>query len=177
MTQPRPSDSLCVEKTSGTNYADGNHPLRCRHASRRWATAVTTIISLEADPRTIDAWAHAIGVSCGTLKNWCHAIGVRPKTCLDLARLLRATTLCAVMSSNPFDLLDIIDRRTLDRLFGRAGLERTDLRVAPLELLQRQRLVIDQGLLEELAKSVASRNPLITKDHPSQSGDATRLRT
>ena len=37
------------------------------HAARRWAHVVIAVKPLKEDPKTLDAWGRAVGVSRGTL--------------------------------------------------------------------------------------------------------------
>jgi hypothetical protein len=141
------------------------------HAARRWCRLVMTVLGLPEDPRTLDAWARTNGISRGTLKTWCMAAGVSAKSSLDFARLLR----CVIQSRgdkwDAFNRLNIVDPRTVDRLFGRAGFsESTDIPDAR-SFLESQRLVTSEMLLSTLFADLAplvclpakNRAPLISQ--------------
>lgn len=92
------------------------------HAANRWARTVAGVLECTSDPRTIGSWGRAVGTSPGTIRRWCRAAGVTPKASLDLARLLRALTWSRRTRWDLYNLLDVVDDRTMNRLLRRGGL-------------------------------------------------------
>ncbi len=124
------------------------------YAAERWARAVVAVIDSPDDPRTLDAWARVAAAGRGTLRSWCRAAQVPAKASLDFARLLRAVIRSQGTVWDPQNTLDIVDTRTLKRLFERGGL----LDVKPQGLapscesfLSRQRLVPHATVLRAVA--------------------------
>ena len=127
------------------------------YAAERWARAVVAVIDSPDDPRTLDAWARVAAAGRGTLRSWCRAAQVPAKASLDFARLLRAVVRSQDTAWDPQNTLDIVDSRTLRRLFERGGL----LDVKPQGLppscesfLARQRLVSHETALQAVAALV-----------------------
>lgn len=73
------------------------------------------------DPSTTDAWGGVVGASGGAIRQWCRSAGVRPKASLDFARVLRAVALSQGRTWELFNLLDVVDARTMKNLFERGG--------------------------------------------------------
>lgn len=92
------------------------------YAARRWAQSIVRTLDSPFDPKTVEAWGRCIGVSPASLCQWCRAARVRPKPSLDLARLLRAIYLAGHGAWALYDLLDIVDERTMRQIFRRGGL-------------------------------------------------------
>jgi hypothetical protein len=110
------------------------------YAARRWARIVAAVRLLSEDPRTLEGWSRAVGVSRGALKMWCQVAGVTAKDSLDLARLLRGAEFSHERPRNPFDVFDIVDPRTFTRLLIRADLSAMPRLPPPLALLTAQKL-------------------------------------
>jgi hypothetical protein len=113
------------------------------------------------DPRTIAMWGKAIGVSEGALRDWCRVAHCRPKSSLDLARLLRAIVQSQEYGWDPFNLLDVSNERTMRNLLQRGGLAdlpSTESPFTPEGFLSRQHFVTDPVALKALATSVAERS-------------------
>jgi hypothetical protein len=91
------------------------------HATRRWARAVLGILDCTFDPKTIDAWGAFIGASGSAIRQWCRSARVRPKASLDFARVLRAVVLSQGRTWDLYNLLDIVDERTMRNLLLRGG--------------------------------------------------------
>ena len=111
-------------------------------AARRWAGFVILASDAAEDPRTLDAWARAVGVSRSVLVESCARLGVSPREARDLARVLRLVR----RVQDPWDpelALAVADRRTLRTLLDRAGLPDAAVRARPTpeEFLLRQRFV------------------------------------
>jgi len=101
---------------------DGGRYELVAHALERWATAVLTVVDCQSDPRTIDLWGRVAGASSSTLRVWCSAAGCGTKASLDFARMLRAITSAHPHETwDPCNVLDVVDRRTLDGLMARSG--------------------------------------------------------
>lgn len=124
------------------------------HGARRWATAVTRIIDLPADPKTIGGWGRAIGVSRGTLKNWCRTIGLSSKRSLDFGRLLRAVIRQNANGIRPEHSLDVVDQRTLSRLLSFGGATSHVLPPHVDAFLESQVLIRDAVVLSELRRAL-----------------------
>jgi DNA-binding response OmpR family regulator len=95
--------------------------MRPRSAAERWAMLVLKATEADGDPRTLEDWASAAGVSYSSLCEQCRLLGIRPHDARDLARLLRATIKAAELHCAPEVLLNVSDRRTLKQLLARAG--------------------------------------------------------
>lgn len=128
------------------------------YAAERWARAVVAVIDSPDDPRTLEAWARVAAAGRGTLRSWCRAAHVPAKASLDFARLLRAVVRSQDTGWDPQNTLDIVDDRTLKRLFQRGGL----LDVKPRALaptceafLAGQRLIGHEAALREVAALLA----------------------
>jgi hypothetical protein len=127
------------------------------HAARRWAHAVARLIDCPFDPRTVGMWGRAIGVSEGTIRDWCRAANCLPKRSLDFARLLRAIVQSQESDWDPFNLLDVVNDRTMRNLLKRGGLQ--DLLSAsvpptPRGFVVKQRFVTNSRALEAVTASI-----------------------
>jgi hypothetical protein len=119
------------------------------HAATRWVTLVRKALESPHDPRTMKQWAHAVGVSVGTLRVWCRNAGVSPIKSRDFTRLLRAVSIASEEGWRIQDALDVVDPRTLRALMVRAGLEAQDGGVIGRDqYLARQRFVQSHHLIE-----------------------------
>ena len=110
--------------------------------ARRWAALILQASDAPADPRTLEEWARAVGVSRSVLIESCARLGVSPRDARDLARVLRLVRRVEV-PWEPVLALDVADRRTLRALFDRAGLDgaTSGVRPTPEQFLRRQRFV------------------------------------
>lgn len=127
------------------------------HAADRWARAVAGVLDSPVDPKTVAMWGKAIGVSEGALRDWCRVAHCRPKSSLDLARLLRAIVQSQEYGWDPFNLLDVANERTMRNLLERGGLSdllSTDLPFTPEGFLSKQHFVTNAMALKALAESV-----------------------
>lgn len=128
------------------------------HAAERWAAIVLAVLDLPCDPRTLESWGRAVGAGRGTLRCWCRAAHLAPKASLDFARLLRAVVRSQDGGWDPYNILDVVDSRTLKGLLRRGGL--ADRRGADdrpptcEEFLSRQRLVSQEAALRALAEGL-----------------------
>jgi hypothetical protein len=130
-----------------------------RHAASRWAEGVTAVLDCSFDPKTVAIWAHAIGVSEGTLRDRCRVARCRPKRSLDLARVLRAVVQSRRHGWHPFDLLDIVSERTMKNLLERGGvihLLSTSNAPTVHEFLLAQRFVTNRAAIDAVAERCAA---------------------
>jgi|EndMetStandDraft_4_1072995.scaffolds.fasta_scaffold24208_3 DNA-binding response OmpR family regulator len=96
-------------------------PMTAGSVAERWAGFVLGAIDAESDPRTVDLWARAVGVSRTVLTECCRLVHVSAHDARDFARLVRAV--CHSFAQwQPEAVLDLADARTLKRLQSRAGL-------------------------------------------------------
>jgi len=133
-----------------------SHPdpcTRAAHAGARWARAVLGIVHAPEDSRTVSEWGHAIGAGEGTLRNWCRTARLSPKRSLSLARLLRALYLSGSRQWRPEQLLNVVDRRTLNRMLEQGGVDGTTPPTID-GFLRRQTLIGDQSAVSELRKAL-----------------------
>jgi hypothetical protein len=128
-----------------------------RHAAARWAQSVIAVLDCPFDPRTVAMWAHAIGVSEGALKDRCRAARCRPKGSLDFARLLRAVVRSQEHGWDPFNLLDIVNERTMRNLMSRGGvpdLLSPDTRLSPRGFILKQHFVTNPTAVAAVAAAI-----------------------
>lgn len=111
-------------------------------AARRWAGYISRATEAPHDPRTLEEWGRAAGVSRSVLIESCARLDVSPRDARDLARVLRLVRRVEDQWE-PELALDIADRRTLRALLDRAGLENAAGKRRPTleEFLVRQRFV------------------------------------
>ena len=94
------------------------------YATERWARCVITVVMSDSDTRTIRDWGRAVGLSSSSLVSRCRAAHIPPRKSLDLARLLRALRVTNGNIADFEEALDIIEPRTIARLFMRSGLQK-----------------------------------------------------
>lgn len=126
------------------------------HAAQRWSIAVMSAVDAAEDPRTLQKWAHAAGTSVGALRVWCRAAHTSPRASLYFARMLRAVLISRKQPWDPFNLLDIVDERTLRALLRRCGLTQ-DQDPTLDAFLAEQTLVSDSRNLEAILEALNSR--------------------
>jgi len=126
------------------------------HSLRRWATLVVRMLDSPADPRTIKEWGRTIGTSSGALRNWCRTAQLSARRSLLLGRVLRAIAHKGD-STPPEHLLDIVDRRTLAKVFLLAGGDGNSLPETLEDCLQRQRLINDTRAIAEVRAEMSRR--------------------
>jgi FixJ family two-component response regulator len=93
-----------------------------RSAAERWALHVLKACEHEGDLKTLDDWAECAGVSTSSLCESCHLVGIQPRDARDFTRLLRALLRSHTGHCDLKVLLNVNDRRTLNRLLERGGL-------------------------------------------------------
>lgn len=109
--------------------------------AERWATCVVRAIDTEKDPKTLTAWAHAIGVSRSALCECCRLVRVSAHDARDFARLVRVVCRSGERWE-PEAFLDLADTRTLKKLLVRGGLPDCSTGTPTLrEFLERQQFV------------------------------------
>jgi hypothetical protein len=102
-------------------------------------------IEVDIDPKTIGAWARAIGVSRSVLCECCRLVHVSPIGARDCARMMRAIYLSGPRWQ-PENVLDLLDARTLRKLLTNAGLPKAASQPPTVEeLLARQRWIPDNN--------------------------------
>lgn len=142
-----------IRSTSAADASKSPEP----HAAARWARAVIPIIDSPRDPRTIAVWGRVVAASPGALRNWCRTVGLSPRRSLVFARLLRAVWLRRE-GHKPENLLDVVDRRTLDGLLRLAGFNaHAGLPASVDEYLERQQLINDSAVLGEIKRAIGMR--------------------
>jgi hypothetical protein len=121
------------------------------YAATRWATAIMTAVRATDDPRTFAHWERLAGASRSSLSMWCRTASASPRNSLTLARLVRGLRLTHGWHQQLVHVLDIADPRTLDRLFTRAGIPPTVLRLEASSFLLEQRLVTSPVAIRKLS--------------------------
>jgi hypothetical protein len=134
------------------------------HAAERWAHCVVTAVSCEHDPRTLLLWARCSGASVGALKTWCRAANESPRHSLDFCRMLRAVYLPSDDTWDLFNLLDIVDARTLRRFTARCGLTSTERRPTVNAFLESQTLIRRKDNIAMVRLLLNEKRPL--RDRP-----------
>jgi len=109
--------------------------------AHRWAALVIRALEGDRDVRTVEDWARRSGVSAGTLREVCRILGIRPHDARDLARLLNALLRAHRHQTTVESMLDVSDRRTLERLLVGAGLEGQPRLLTVTAFLDRQRWI------------------------------------
>ena len=135
-------------------------PSELRSVALRWAHMVLKACHAQDDPRTVQRWGQAIGVSASTIDETCRLCDVTAIDSRDLSRCLRALYL-ANKIEGPLEIhLAIADERTLNRILGRAGISRHTRRPHLSALLTRQSFIPkSRPCLHELAH-LAGNSPL-----------------
>jgi len=110
------------ERLANELAALANHP----SASHRWIRSMLVLSTSNTDLKTLCLWAKAAGLSCSSLRELSYLVHGSPRDAKDLGRVLRAV-IKSPMKWQPELFLDISDRRTLDRLRRRAGLDNAKL--------------------------------------------------
>jgi hypothetical protein len=124
-------------------------PTHRRYATERFVEIVWRGVQSPEDPRTIRQWAHISGTSRSPLSTLCKMLGISPRGARDFTRLFRALVRAGGNPNELHELLNVSEPATLTELFARAGLE-SPATLAPLEFLDRQRLVRNEHVLNAL---------------------------
>jgi ActR/RegA family two-component response regulator len=119
----------------------------------RWARAIAGVLDAPHDPKNLAEWSSFRGVAPATLRSWCRTAAIPPKGSLDLARILRAVFHGRSRGWPVGRLLEVADRRTLERLLRAAGLSRVERDLPTLnQVLSRQSFIADPAAIEELRR-------------------------
>lgn len=141
-------DSAALQRIGGSSFFSAHEP---RSAADRWATLVLKACTSNDDPKTLGEWAKVAGVSRSSLCESCRLLNISPHDARDLARILRAVLNCPIRYRVLVSALDVRDRRTLKKLFERAGLTHATSRCSvSIEQLFKYQLFVSQdndGLL------------------------------
>jgi ActR/RegA family two-component response regulator len=121
--------------------------LRPGSVAERWAMFVLRGCESERDLKTLRLWATCAGVSYTSLRESCGLVGIRPHDARDLTRVLRAVIQSCRHHCSPDVLLDVCDRRTIETLFERAGLDAASRSayVSVEQFFERQHFVVGQN--------------------------------
>ena len=110
-------------------------------SANRWAAYVVKICHAEHDPRTLEDWAHLVGISYSTLTESCRLVRLQPQAARDFARALRIFVRSRLEQCDAEVLLDVSDRRTLKIFLSRAGLAAGPPPATIDEFIERQRFI------------------------------------
>jgi hypothetical protein len=144
--QPAPDVTAAdnvLEHTAGLGYA-----------SQRWRQIIAAVLQSETDVKTLDAWAHEAGLSASAIRAWCRIAGLSAKRSLDFARLLRVILRNEGCPLRPFELLDVVDDRTMRRLLAAGGITPAGTGQWPVveAYLRRQTFVRDFALVRSITE-------------------------
>jgi AraC-like DNA-binding protein len=128
----------------------------------RFAGYVLKACESHEDLKTLVTWAKFVGVSYPALSELCRLLRITPHDGRDFMRLLRATRLAEQSRLRIETFLDISDRRTLQRLLNRAGLD--DASISVEAFTQRQSFIprdaeAFQAVLAGIVKQSGSSKP------------------
>jgi DNA-binding NarL/FixJ family response regulator len=146
-----------VAYRAGSSTAPGSLNDVVLHGVTRWADVVVRGIDSRHDPRTLAEWGRAIAVSTGALRNWCRTAGISARRSLAFARVLRAVVTQSRTAAAPEDLLNIVDRRTLEKLLRAAGGVGMSLPKDVSEFLVRQEFVKNSSALLMVSAALEAR--------------------
>ena len=125
------------------------------HAVGRWAQLILRSLLLHADPRTLAEWGKSLGASTGALRNWCRTARLPARRSLLFARLLRAVALHQSTGVEPEDLLDVADRRTLQKLMAIGGGTTRSLPTTIEGFLTNQRLIDREDAVARIRRELS----------------------
>lgn len=100
----------------------------CAHAAQRLVSVIAAGLASVEDPRTMAGLSRVAGMSIGAVRMRCATAGISPRRVLDFTRVLRAVVLANSGGWNAADTLDIVDRRSLNRLLARGRIDPESLR-------------------------------------------------
>lgn len=92
-------------------------------AAEKWAKLVLNACSSASDLRTLQEWARFAALSVSSLSECCRLVGVPAHDARDFARVLRAVIRSDGEPWSPEVIFSVSDRRTLEHLLRRAGIE------------------------------------------------------
>ena len=139
------------------------------HNIAKLAAAVVGGVQANNDPRTLQAWGRAIGVSRGALRTLCYATHTSPRNALDMMRTLRVVCRHSKSGHCCLDWLDVADQRTVNRLLKRGGMTPRSFMALTdvVSLLRSQQYVRDErivtAIIERLEAQPVGMAPLTTR--------------
>jgi len=112
----------------------------------RWAHLVFDVRDWKHDFNTIEKWAHARGISSGSLREICRMLRIAPHDARDLARLYRAVYKAGALGGPVEAWLNVSDERTLQALKQRGSLARSSASEMPsIEAYLDRQTFVDAG--------------------------------
>lgn len=125
------------------------------HAMSRWAEMLVSGLCAREDPKTLEAWGHAVGKARTVIREVCVLADLSPKRSLDLLRVLRAVG----HASNsgwwrPAQWLNVSDRRSLSRLLTESGLTKVTHVPNLRQVLRTQNFIVDPFARAELCRAL-----------------------
>lgn len=145
------------------------------HAAQRWSAVVVAATDATADPRTLEMWAHCAGVSVGALRTWCRAAQTSARASLYFTRMLRALVHSPNGEWDPFDVLDIVDDRTLQAFLLRCGFaDRSQPTL--VSFFARQRLVLREGNVRAVIETLRNRGITIVQSPATAASRSRELK-
>jgi ActR/RegA family two-component response regulator len=146
-------DAINTSWGASPDGATRSHPCDS-HALERWARVIVQVIHSPRDPRTLQEWAHWVGVSVGGLRNWCLTAHLPGRRSLLFARLLRAVARQRGVSAMPEDLLNVVDRRTLAKMIALGGGCRGELAPNLADFFARQQIISEPKAIAEVQRAL-----------------------
>jgi hypothetical protein len=153
-------NAMATNASPSSQSGEVGRPGAVGHSSTRWAVVIVDSIAAKCDPKTTSAWARSLGRSTTSLRAICRSVRVECRRSRDLARLLRAVALSKAHRWEPYEVLDVIDSRTMARLLSSGGLKSTyrdGAGPSVPEFLRTQSLVTDGRLVQAIAVELARR--------------------
>ena len=123
------------------------------HSAQRWGVLVVLALNSVHDVPTVSVWAREARICETQLRLRCRLAGVTAKTSHDLGRVLRAVSWREARGGALNDYLEVVDTRTLRRLFIRVGLTE---RCTTSEFVNNQQAIRNVALIGELKKAVSA---------------------
>ncbi len=117
------------------------------HAAMRWATIVVPLTRLTADVPTLAEWGKQVATSPSTVKTWCTAAGVHAGDALDFVRGLRILIQHEGYPCDWYNVLAIVDARTLARFLDRGRLPRAGVLPRVGAFLSGQQFITNPALV------------------------------
>lgn len=125
----------------------GVKPLQ-RNAEQEWADLIIRGLQSTEDPRTLEIWCRAAGVSRTVLEERHAHAGIRAYDGKCLVRLLWAVRAAQTCNARPIDMLRA-DGRTAAHILGQFA---TNTKVSLYTLVELQSFVTDHAAVAELAR-------------------------
>jgi hypothetical protein len=157
---------FCMSTSRRHSDLKGYRPVRPRsYSAERLASAIAAAVTVGDDPRTLEMWSRAAGVSVRTLQYLCDSSDVSPASCRDLARLLRLVVM-AIFGDAPWDPFTLLnaDPRTVRRLISLGRLSATAKPNDPGSFIVGQGLVTSPAILNALHAHLRARARHLASD-------------